>query len=114
LQACIGQLLDVADRYYLSGEAGLAHLPIGARCSILVAARVYRAIGTRLRQRANAYWLGRTVVPRRVKSLVTLRALLSVPLQLHFWVPSRCHDKALHAALSRFLGAETVLERPRV
>jgi phytoene desaturase len=114
LQACIGQLLDVADRYYVSGEAGLAHLPIGARCSILIAASVYRAIGTRLRQRANAYWLGRTVVPRRVKSLVTLRALLSAPFQVHFWVRSRCHDKTLHAALSRFFGAETVLERPRV
>ena len=114
LQACIGQLLDTADRYYLSGEAGLAHLPIGARCSILVAARVYRAIGTRLRQHANAYWLGRTVVPRRLKSLVTLSALLSAPLRPQFWVPARSHDKALHAALSRFLGAEVVLERPCV
>ena len=110
LQSCIGLLLDTADRYYLSGEAGLAHLPIGARCSILVAARVYHAIGTRLRQRGGAYWLGRTVVPHRIKSLVTLRALLSVPLRPQFWVRSQCHDKALHAALSRFLGAEAVCE----
>ena len=114
LQDCIGELLDTADRYYLSGEAGLAHLPIGARCSILVAARVYRAIGTRLRQRANSYWLGRAVVPRRIKSLVTLRALLWAPFRLEFWVPSRRHDNVLHAALSRFLGTETPLERPRV
>ena len=114
LQACIGELLAIADRYYLSGEAGLAHLPIGARCSILVAARVYRAIGTRLRHRANEYWRGRAVVPRRVKGLVTVRALLSAPLRLRFWVPSRRHDHALHAALSRFLGAEAPLERQRV
>ena len=114
LQACIGELLDIADRYYLSGEAGLAHLPIGARCSILVAARVYRAIGSRLRHRGNAYWRGRVVVPRRVKGLVTLRALISAPLRPRFWMPSRYHDKALHAALSRFLGAEAGLERPHV
>jgi phytoene desaturase len=110
LQSCIDQLLDTADRYYRSGEAGLAHLPIGARCSILVAARVYRAIGTQLRRNGNAYWLGRTIVPRQTKSLVTLRALLSTPLLPGFWVPARHHDAALHTALVAFLGAEVPLE----
>ncbi len=114
LQAGIDHLLDTADRYYRSGEAGLAHLPIGARCSILVAARVYRAIGTRLRQNGNAYWLGRTVVPRRIRSLVTLRSLLSAPLLPGFWVPARRHDAALHGALSAFLGAEASVERRHV
>jgi phytoene desaturase len=107
LQACIDHLLDTADRYYRSGEAGLAHLPFGARCSILIAARVYRAIGTRLRQQDNAYWLGRTVVPRRTKSLVTLRALVSLPSLPGFWVPARQHDPALHGALSTFLSTDT-------
>ena len=107
LQACIDHLLDTADRYYRSGEAGLAHLPFGARCSILIAARVYRAIGTRLRQQDNAYWLGRTVVPRRTKSLVTLQALVSLPSLPGFWVPARQHDPALHGALSPFLSTDT-------
>ena len=106
LQACIDRLLDTADHYYRSGEAGLAHLPVGARCSILVAARVYRAIGTRLRQHGNAYWLGRTVVPQRTKSLLSLWALLSAPLRPGFWVAPRQHDAALHGALSAFLGTE--------
>jgi phytoene desaturase len=110
LQACIDDLLDTADRYYRSGEAGLAHLPVGARCSILVAARVYRAIGTRLRQHGNAYWLGRTVVPRQTKRLVTMWAVLSVPLRPRFWVPVRRHDAALHGALSAFLGADASLD----
>ena len=110
LQACIDRLLDTADRYYRSGEAGLAYLPIGARCSILVAARVYRAIGTQLRQQSSAYWLGRTVVPRRTKGLVTLQALLSTPLLPGFWVPARHHDAALHSALSAFLGADASLK----
>jgi len=114
LQACIGTLLDTADRYYRSGEAGLAHLPVGARCSILVAARVYRAIGTRLRQHGNAYWHGRTVVPQRIKGLVTVRALLSTPLRPGFWVPARHHDAALHGHLSAFLGTEVALESRHV
>jgi phytoene synthase len=107
LQACIGHLLDTADRYYRSGEAGLAHLPVGARCSILIAARVYRAIGTQLRQQDNAYWLGRTVVPRRTKSLVTLRALVSLPSLAGFWMPARQHDPELHRCLSPLLGTDT-------
>jgi len=111
LRACIDHLLNTADRYYRSGEAGLAHLPVGARYSILVAARVYRAIGPRLRQHGNAYWLERTVVPRRTQRWVTLRALLSTPLLPGFWVPTRQHDAALHGALSAFLCVEAPLER---
>ena len=109
LQGCIDRLLVTADRYYRSGEAGLAHLPIGARGSILVAARMYRAIGIRLRQNGYAYWLGRTVVPRHTKTLVTARALLSTPLLPGFWRPARRHDAALHGALSAFLGTEASL-----
>ena len=114
LQACIDHLLDTADRYYRSGEAGLAHLPIGARCSILVAARVYRAIGTRLLQHGSAYWLGRTVVPRRSKALVTLRALLLTPLLPGFWVPARHHDSTLHGALSELLSTDASLRSQHV
>ena len=114
LHAGIDALLDTADRYYRSGEAGLAHLPVGARCGILVAARVYRAIGTRLRQRGNAYWLGRTVVPQRTKRMVTLRALLLTPLLREFWVPALRHDAALHGALSAYLGADASLDSRHV
>jgi len=114
LQACIGTLLDAADRYYRSGEAGLAHLPINARYSILVAARVYRAIGTQLRQHDHAYWRGRMVVPQGTKRWLTLRTLLSTPWRPGFWVPARHHDATLHGALSAFLGAETSFDRRHV
>ena len=111
LQACIDQLLNTADRYYRSGEAGLAHLPFGARCSILVAARAYHAIGALLRQKQNAYWLGRTVVPRRSKILLTFRALAASPLRPSFWSLAQQHDASLHSALSPFLVTDTALGR---
>jgi phytoene desaturase len=109
LTGCIDQLLNTADRYYRSGEAGLAHLPVGSRGSILVAARVYRAIGTQLRHNSNAYWLGRVVVAQRTKTLVTTRALCLTPLFPRFWIPARQHDATLHGALSVFLGSEASL-----
>lgn len=114
LQACIDHLLNTADRYYRSGEAGLAHLPFGARCSILVAARSYHAIGTQLRQRRNAYWLGRTVVPRRTKMVVTVQALFSSPTRRSFWLHEQQHDAALHGALTPFLRTDTSIGRQHV
>lgn len=114
LQACIERLLDTAERYYRSGEAGLAHLPVGSRYSILVAARVYRAIGTRLRQRGNAYWLGRTIVPRATRLRVSLGALVSTPFRWSFWVRARRHDDALHGALSAFVSPDAQVESRHV
>lgn len=100
LCACVRHLLDAADAYYASGERGLAYLPLGARTGILVAARVYRAIGTRLRRRGLAYWDGRVVVRRRAKVGLTARALLTAPVGPSFWRPTGHHDPALHASLT--------------
>ena len=103
LRRCVLTLLDIADHYYLSGERGLSYLPLGSRTGILVAARVYRAIGTRLRQRDLAYWLERAVVPTHQKIMITLSALASVPFRSSFWWPSQPHDAELHGALSGLL-----------
>ena len=68
-------LLTKADAYYDSGEHGLHFLPSGAQAGILVAARLYRAIGVRLLRQDGDYWTGRTVVPTTSKISLTLRAL---------------------------------------
>ncbi|MDP4823237.1 MAG: squalene/phytoene synthase family protein, partial [Aestuariivirgaceae bacterium] len=44
----VKRTLQLAERYYESGEAGLGFLPPRARLAILTAARVYRAIGKRI------------------------------------------------------------------
>jgi phytoene desaturase len=114
LKSSIEQLLNTADKYYDSGEAGLAHLPFSSRCSILVAARAYHAIGTQLRKQGNAYWHGRTVVPRRTKFLVTIQALLSSPLRRSFWLLAKHHDSTLHSALVPFLMTPTTVTSQHV
>ncbi len=70
-------LLDMADRYYASGEQGLRYLPAGARTGILVAARVYRGIGTVLRERGFDCWSSRSTVSTAGKVAITLRALVA-------------------------------------
>lgn len=107
LRESVAGLLSLADRYYASGESGLSYLPLRARGGILVAARVYRAIGTRLRTADCVFWNGRVMVTDREKAALTAQALLSAPLRSAFWkFPSR-HDAGLHGALRGLPGIET-------
>jgi len=58
------ELLDLADAYYASGEAGLRYIPLRARVGIAVAQRVYASIGWRIRATGHHPLDGRLVVPR--------------------------------------------------
>jgi phytoene synthase len=107
VQDCIGMLLDCADTYYHSGELGLSYLPWRARGGILVASRVYRAIGSQLRASEQAYLNGRVVVPAWRKAAVTSQALVAIPLSRFFWQHAVPHDDRLHAAFTDFPAAST-------
>lgn len=61
------ELLDLADRYYASGEAGFRYIPLRARVGIAVAQRVYASIGWRIRATGHHPLDGRLVVPRAEK-----------------------------------------------
>jgi phytoene synthase len=99
VRAAVLSLLDLADRYYASGEAGLGYLPARARAGILVAARVYRDIGVELRRRDGDYWSERVCVPNHRKLRLTMSALAQLPrLPRADQRPGR-HDPALHAPL---------------
>ena len=104
VRAAVATLLDLADVYYLSGEDGLAYLPANARGSILVAARVYRAIGGRLRRRNYDYWSSRAWVPMGGKAVITMKALTTSSFRQASRRPARPHDPALHRPLAGLLG----------
>ena len=99
LQSCVENLLDCADAYYKSGELGLPYLPMRARGSMLVAARVYRGIGLKLRACQHDYWTKRAVVAPWQKVFITSQALLTSPLKRSFWFPPNQHDAILHLPL---------------
>ena len=99
LRAAVARLLALAETYYASGEAGLPFLPVRARAGILVAGRVYRAIGHRLAAAEYAYWEGRAFVPDWRKATVTLSALTTQPLRGAFWSRPQAHSVSLHQAL---------------
>lgn len=106
LQRSVATLLRRADDYYRSGESGLAFLPLRARYAILVAARVYHAIGSRIRARDHAYWQGRVVVSGSSKVRITARTLCAAPFRRMPWQAAPAHDASLHVALAGMLGAD--------
>lgn len=111
LQAAVTSLLDLADRYYASGEAGLAYLPVRARAGILVAARIYREIGTELRRRDCDYWSERVRITMARKVAITAGALARVSLLPRFG-PTRPHDATLHGLLENLPHAHIQLNQP--
>ena len=64
----VDDLLTLAEVYYRSADEGMSFLPARARWAVLVASRLYRGIGRRLRRkhRSNPL-LGRVVLPWFVK-----------------------------------------------
>lgn len=103
----VEEVLALADRYYASADGGMRDIPWRARPAILVASRVYRAIGVRLRSRRSDALAGRTVVPWTGKVGWGARALAAAlrPGILGI-TPRWTHDPSLHRALRGLPGAD--------
>ncbi len=63
----IRRLLDEADRYYRSGDAGLPHLDRRSRLAVRTARAVYAAIGTEVRRNGCRPSAGRAVTSSATK-----------------------------------------------
>lgn len=88
LSGVVGDLLDLADNHYRYAEAGMHYIPWRGRLGILVASRVYRAIGVRLRRvHGTDPMHGRTMTTRAEKLWWVLAGLLAFfhPVTLGLW-----------------------------
>jgi phytoene synthase len=74
LADAVRRLLDEAERFYRSGDAGLPDLDPRSRLAVATARRVYSSIGDRLRARGCDVSQGRVIVPTRRKLLCLARA----------------------------------------
>jgi phytoene synthase len=64
IAGAIADLLAIADRYYRSGDRGIASLPWRAALAVRVARRVYAAIGAQIARAGYDVTAGRAVVTR--------------------------------------------------
>jgi phytoene synthase len=112
IAAVVLDLLALADRHYASADAGSVYIPWPSRLAILVAARLYRAIGQVLRARGGDALRGRAVVPKILKLGWTAVALARF---LRTLLPARppAHDPTLHAHIADMPGADPRAAAPR-
>lgn len=80
LYAVIVRLLDAAEPYYASAMAGLPYLPPRCAWSIAAAARIYRAIGTRIRKGGPQAYRQRIGTSGAAKGGLAARAVLDATL----------------------------------
>ncbi len=100
--AVVGDLLDLADRYYASADLGMRYIPARSRLAILVASRTYRAIGGVLRRRGGDALAGRVWVSpigKAVHGVSALGAFAALAL-----AAGPAHDPQLHRALDGLPG----------
>jgi phytoene synthase len=74
VHSVVERLLDEAERYYASAEAGLARLPFRSAWAVAAARRVYRDIGRIVRERGPRAWDRRVSTGRGRKIVLTLAA----------------------------------------
>ncbi|QXD23087.1 phytoene/squalene synthase family protein [Opitutia bacterium ISCC 51] len=98
----IKKMLDLADRYYQSGISGLGYLPRRARFPILVAARLYQAIGTEIRKLGYAHNKGRCYVGKSRKVFLTLKSLQEFIANGTFETLPKQHTSELHHPLKDY------------
>ncbi len=102
----VDELLTMGHAYYRSADAGMRFIPPRSRVAIMVASRIYRAIGVKLQQNGSDALAGRTIVSWRGKSRWVAQALADTtrPKVNGLW-PLSPHDRNLHVALDGLPGA---------
>jgi phytoene synthase len=83
------RLLSEADRFYASGDAGLAFLSFRCRWAVFVARLVYSRIGSLLLARGCDATLGRAYVPLKTKLKLALGGLVQLLFGAHSQKPGR-------------------------
>ncbi len=108
ISATVMRVLELARVYYRSADQGMHYLPWRARLAILVASRVYEAIGDKRRRQISALPAERVYVTAFGKIWHTLRAACALIFDPTFWSRRRGyrHDPHLHRALSGLYGAD--------
>ena len=104
VSAVVADVLALADRYYASADRGMAYIPARSRLAIVVASRVYRAIGVHLRLTGCDALAGRTVVGGPAKLWWVLVALGAYCSPMMLGAPAGGHDASLHVPLEGLPG----------
>nr|WP_298930585.1 phytoene/squalene synthase family protein [uncultured Erythrobacter sp.] len=74
------RLVELVEKHEAAARVGASRLPFRSRWAVLSAARIYGAIGRKVRKRGTEAWNSRTYVPRYEKAWHGARAFLSAAI----------------------------------
>ena len=72
----IHEVIDLSDKFYENGFAGLKYIPLSTRLGIFIAANIYRGIGTKIKSNKKKYLRERVYLNLLEKSLITVKSIL--------------------------------------
>lgn len=94
-------LLKKADQYYVSGYAGLVHLPFRSRVSILIAAKLYQQIGFEIKRTHFNNLKKKVFIPIKMKLILSIQVCFKAILERKFWFYNVVHLKQLHQHINK-------------
>ena len=75
MSAILRKLIDLSEIYYQNGFSGMKYIPIKTRLAIFFAAKIYRAIGMKIKRRKYRYSNKRVYLNKLNKLWVTIKSL---------------------------------------
>ena len=75
IKTAMSKLIELSETYYKNGFAGMRYIPIKTRLAIFFAAKIYRAIGQKIKKKGYKYSSERVYVTKFEKLLVTLTSI---------------------------------------
>ncbi len=72
----IHEIINLSEKFYKNGFAGLKYVPLSSRLAIFIAANVYRGIGSKIKKNKKKYIRKRIYLNILEKSLITINSIL--------------------------------------
>jgi len=72
----IHEVINLSDKFYENGFAGLKYIPLSTRLGIFIAANIYRGIGIKIKSNKKKYFRERVYLNFLEKSLITVKSFL--------------------------------------
>ena len=71
----INRVINLAEKFYNNGFAGLKYIPFSTRLGIFIAAHVYRSIGIKIKSKKKKYIRERIYLNSFEKTLITIKSI---------------------------------------
>jgi phytoene synthase len=99
---CINELLMLSEKYYDSAVYGIKYIPIRSRFSILLALRLYQAIGKKIKKDKNTYLIKKINTTKSEKFFILILCFFEFIFMHLFTFKKTQHKSELHKAIKGF------------